>query len=116
MAILLLSLFCNFVGLFVKARQLITGGSFGPVAIKAMTQAFDEAWEQIASHFDGDPMIRDCARQSLADAVLTAAADNISDVQALRDASLRFMASKNNSMRYTISPPSARHRGRRPPD
>ena len=92
----------------VKARQLITGASFGPVAIKAMTQAFDEAWEQIASHFDGDPMIRDSARQSLADAVLTAAADNIYDVQALKDASLRLMVSKNNSMRYTVSPTSAR--------
>ena len=66
-----------------------------------MGEAFELAWEQIASHFDGDPMIRDSARQTLADAVLAAAADSISSVQALKDASLRLMASKNKSLRYT---------------
>jgi hypothetical protein len=86
----------------VKARQLINGASFGPAAIKAMSEAFDLAWEQIASHFDGDPMIRDSARQSLAEAVLAAAAYSIPDVQTLKDAGLSVMASKNNSLKYTV--------------
>ena len=92
----------------MRARQLINGASFGPAAIKAMSEAFEMAWEQIASHFDGDPMIRDSARQSLAEAVLAAAADSIPDVQALKDAGLRVMASKNNSLRYTV-PQSSSH-------
>lgn len=86
----------------MKARQLITGASFGPVAIKAMGEAFELAWEQIASHFDGDPLTRDSARQSLAEAVLAAAADSIPDVQSLKDAGLRVMASKNNCLRYNV--------------
>jgi len=86
----------------VKARQLINGASFGPAAIKAMSEAFDLAWEQIASHFDGDPLIRDSARQSLAEAVLAAAAHSIPDVQTLKDAGLSVMASKNNSLKYTV--------------
>ena len=84
----------------MKGRRLFTG-SFGPATIKVMGEAFELAWQQIASHFDGDQMIRDSARQSLADAVLVAATDSIPDVQALKDASLRLMASKNNSLRYT---------------
>jgi hypothetical protein len=84
----------------VKAHHLFAG-SFGPAAVKVMGEAFELAWQQIASHFDGDQMIRDSARQSLADAVLAAAADSIPDVQALKDASLRLMASKNTSLGYT---------------
>jgi hypothetical protein len=93
----------------VKARQLINGASFGPAAIKAMGEAFELAWEQIASHFDGDPLVRDSARQSLAEAVLAAAAaDSIPDVQPLKEASLRVMADKHNSLKYTVIQTSAR--------
>jgi hypothetical protein len=86
-------------GVSVKAHHLT--GSFGPAAVKVMGEAFELAWQQIASHFDGDQMIRDSARQSLADAILATALDSIPDVQALKDASLRLMASKNTSLRYT---------------
>jgi hypothetical protein len=93
----------------VKARQLINGASFGPAAIKAMGEAFELAWEQIASHFDSDPLVRDSARQSLAEAVLAAAAaDSIPDVQPLKEASLRVMADKHNSLKYTVIHTSAR--------
>lgn len=37
------------------ARQLIDGASFGPDALKAIGQAFDAAWEEIASNFGTDP-------------------------------------------------------------
>ena len=59
--------------------------------IKAMGQAFDQAWAEIAFHFDGDPLIRDSARQSLAGAVLGVAGDSIHDVQGLKAAGLRAM-------------------------
>jgi hypothetical protein len=76
----------------VKARQLINGASFGPAAIKAMGEAFDHAWEEISSYFDGTQLTRDSARQSLAEAVLGVANDSIPDVHALKEASLRVMA------------------------
>jgi hypothetical protein len=91
----------------MKARQLVNGASFGPAAIKAMGEAFELAWEQIASHFDGDPLVRDSARQSLAEAILAAAADSIADVQALKETSLQMMASKNDSLRYAVRQISA---------
>jgi hypothetical protein len=46
-------------------------------------EALELACQQIASHFDGDQMIRDIARQALA--LLAAAAESILDVQALKD-------------------------------
>jgi hypothetical protein len=42
--------------LTMKARQLIDGASFAPDALKAIGQAFDEAWAQIAPNFGNDPI------------------------------------------------------------
>ena len=54
-------------------------------------------------------LVRDSARQSLAEAVLAAAAaDSIPDVQPLKEASLRVMADKHNSLKYTVLQTSAR--------
>ena len=40
----------------MQARKLIDGASFGPDALKAIGQAFDEAWAEVAPHFPGDPL------------------------------------------------------------
>jgi hypothetical protein len=39
----------------MKARRLIDGASFGPETIKAMGQAFDQAWAEIAGSFGTTP-------------------------------------------------------------
>jgi hypothetical protein len=46
----------NFVGEWaaVKATEMTGAGSYGAEALKAMGQAFDEVWLQIAGNF-GDP-------------------------------------------------------------
>jgi len=43
----------------MQARKLIDGASFGPDALKAIGQAFDEAWAEVAPHFSGDPLIEE---------------------------------------------------------
>jgi hypothetical protein len=35
----------------MKARRLIDGASFGPAAMKAIGEAFDAAWTEIAANF-----------------------------------------------------------------
>jgi hypothetical protein len=45
----------------MKARALIDGASFGPEALKAMGQAFDQAWAEIEAHFGDDPVLKDGA-------------------------------------------------------
>ena len=39
----------------MKARQLIDGASLGPKALKAIGQAFDKAWLEIAGNFGDEP-------------------------------------------------------------
>ena len=38
----------------MKARQRIDGASYGPEALKTMTQAFDQAWSVIARNISQD--------------------------------------------------------------
>jgi len=38
----------------VEARRLIDSASFGPDALKALSQAFDEAWADIEGNFGCD--------------------------------------------------------------
>jgi hypothetical protein len=59
--------------LVMKARQLIDGCSFGPEALKAIGQAFDTAWQEIAGNFGSDAVEVEAARLQLASALLSIA-------------------------------------------
>jgi hypothetical protein len=48
-------------------------GSYGPEALKAIGQAYDEAWLQIAGNFRDDPSDVEKARVGLARALLSIA-------------------------------------------
>jgi len=76
----------------MRARALIDGASFGPDALKAISQAFDRAWSDIASHFGGDPSVTDAARIALANAMLSVASDDSRDVDVLKKGALQAMA------------------------
>ena len=76
----------------MKARQLINGASFGPDKLKAVTQAFEEAWGLIAGNYGG-PLAIEAARLKLANAVLEVAArEKTCDVELLKRLSLEAMA------------------------
>lgn len=76
----------------MKARALIDGASFGPETFKAMGQAFDLAWAEIAGNF-GDSLTQiESARLRLAEAMLSIASDGSIDVKALKDGALQAMA------------------------
>ena len=58
----------------MRARNMVTGASFGPDALKVITQAFDEAWASIAAQYEaGTPVQKDAARFRLAQAVFSVA-------------------------------------------
>jgi hypothetical protein len=73
----------------VKARALIDGACYGPAALKAIGQAFDEAWAGIAGNF-GESQVGS-ARLRLANALLSVASDDSRDVVALMKAALEVM-------------------------
>ena len=75
----------------MKARQLLDGASYGPEALKAIGQAFDEAWVTIAGNFGDDPLDIEKARLRLANALLSIAHEYSRD-QVLIRAALEAMA------------------------
>jgi hypothetical protein len=85
----------------MKARSLIDGASFGPDALKAIGQAFDEAWKQIAGNFGNEPTVIESARLKLAEALLSVADDDSRDVEALKQAALQRMAVDYRTFRGT---------------
>jgi len=76
----------------MKASKLIDGTSFGPDALKAISQAFDDAWLEIAGNFGNDPQEIDAARLRLANAILSIADDDTRNVAVLKRAALQRMA------------------------
>ena len=76
----------------MKARLLIDGASFGPDALKAIGQAFDEAWQEVAGNMDSDPQDIEAARIQLANAVLSIADEDSRDVEVLKRAALLRLA------------------------
>jgi hypothetical protein len=75
----------------MKAQQLIDSAAYGPETLKAMGQAFDEAWLTIAGNFN-DPQSIEAARLRLADALLSVAFEDSHDVEALKAGALEAMA------------------------
>jgi hypothetical protein len=76
----------------MKARQLIDGASFGAEALKAIGQAFDTAWLEVAGNFGGEPGDIERARYKLASALLSVANEDSRDVEVLKQAALERMA------------------------
>jgi hypothetical protein len=74
----------------MNARRHIDGASYGPDALKAIGQAFDQAWLAIAGNFDS--AITEVARQRLAKAILSLAAEDSRDVDVLKRGALEAMA------------------------
>ena len=76
----------------MKARSLISGASYGPETLKVIGHAFDDAWSEIARHFQDDATQTETARERLAHAVLAVADPDSRDAAALKATALQVMA------------------------
>lgn len=68
------------------------GGCIGPEALKAICQAFDEAWQSIAGNFGSGPPSIEADRLQLANALLSVASEGSRDVEVLKRGALEAMA------------------------
>ena len=75
-----------------QTYEVFEGVTFGPGALFAVRQAFDEVWESIAGNFSNDPNTVQAARTKLAKALLSIASDDSRDVEALKRAALKIMS------------------------
>jgi hypothetical protein len=76
----------------MRGRQLIDGAAFGPDALKAIGEAFDAAWVEIAGNFGNVPVDIDKARYRLANALLSVASEDSRDAEVLKRAALERIA------------------------
>ena len=88
----------------MRARRLIDGASFGPETIRVMGQAFDQAWAEIAGNFGTLPAAVENARLKLAEAMLSVATEDSTDVAALKAGALQAMTLRSGDGRLTVRP------------
>src|SRR5262245_59095303 len=79
------------LGTAMKARQSIASASYGPDKLKALGEAFDDAWERVAPHVSKRADAVEAARLTLADIVLGLAKAGHFDAQQLADASVKLI-------------------------
>jgi len=76
----------------MKARGLIDGAVLGPETLKAMGEAYDQAWTEVAGNFGNSPVEIEGARLRLAEAILSVTTEDSMDVAALKAGALQAMA------------------------
>jgi hypothetical protein len=74
----------------MKAHRLIFSANYGPEALQVICRAFDETWAEIAARETPQPssIATKAARLKLANIVLSLAADDASDIEALKSGAL----------------------------
>jgi len=74
----------------MEPRRLMDRASLGPDTLKAVCEAFDQAWMEIAGNF-GTTQVEN-ARLKLAEAMMSVATEDSTDVAALKAGALQAMA------------------------
>ena len=72
-------------------RPLLDNASFGPNALKAIGEAYDAVWLEIADNYSNVAAERESARVKLATALLSVASEGSRDPQALKTAAIERM-------------------------
>jgi hypothetical protein len=75
----------------MKARQRIANASYDPDQLKALREAFDDAWERVSPHVSKRADAVEAARLTLADIVLGLAKARNFDPEQLADASVKLI-------------------------
>jgi hypothetical protein len=76
----------------MKARRLIESSILAPEPLHVAFQAFDAAWAEISSHFDGDERATQDARMKLAHAVLIVTSEDADNPVRVKNDDLQVMA------------------------
>ena len=76
----------------MKARRLIEGSAFAPKTLQTLCKAYDDAWDEIAHHFQGHEKLAEEARIRLAHAVLVVANEDSDNSERVKNNALQVMA------------------------
>ena len=78
----------------MEARKAIQSASYGPSEVKALGEAFDDAWGRVAPSISSRPAAVNAARLKLAGVLLGLAKDGNFDPTWLADAAVQLMQSQ----------------------
>jgi len=96
------------------ARQLIDDAGFGHDTLRAVAQAFDEVWGEIADSFGTHLVVVETARLELADTLLSIASEESRDVEVLKCFALQAMerrkCEKLQTKEASLQPSNAEYR------
>jgi hypothetical protein len=76
----------------MKARELISGTSYGPDTLRIVFRSFDEAWDSIEADFGHNPLAIQAARVKLANIILSIPHHPRSDAEQIKNSALQLMA------------------------
>ena len=77
----------------MKARRLLSNATFGPEQLKAISKAFDDAWELVEPQVSTRPEAIEAARLELAEIVLSLTKNGTLDPRQLTASAVRLMFS-----------------------
>jgi hypothetical protein len=83
----------------MKARRLVTSGSYSPDQLKALGKAFDAAWGRVAPTVSTRPKAIETARLKLAEVLLSLARNGNFDPQWLAEEAVQVIHSRPSSDR-----------------
>ena len=75
----------------MRARKLLENAALGSDHLSVLYQAFDDAWEVVKHHHSTNPQSTEDGRLGLANAVLAAYRDGLTNPAALTAAAVRLM-------------------------
>jgi hypothetical protein len=78
----------------MEARKAIHNASYGPSELKALGEAFDDAWLRVAPSISSRAAAVDAARLKLADILLALAKQGNFDPKWLADTAVHMMTSQ----------------------
>ena len=76
----------------MKARELISGMSYGPDTLEIVFKSFDEAWNSIGGNFGENSLAMQAARVKLANIILSIPHHSRSDAEQIKKSALQLMA------------------------
>ena len=82
----------------MKARQILANTAFGPDTLKALYQAFDEAWDTIAPTISQRAEALEVARTRLANIVLVLARNGSNDPEQIKNAAIQMWSANPNKL------------------
>lgn len=75
----------------MRARVLSENATFGPEQLGTLYRAFDAAWEVVKAQYAGNEQSTEVGRLRLANAVLAAHREGVTDLAALTGAAIQMM-------------------------